>query len=70
MRKLTDETGDLHSLTDAAEALPKVEDELSHNVAGLREDVAGLRDEMAPLNREASGLRGDIGELRDKIPGL
>lgn len=52
LRRLTADDGDLHALTEAASRLPVVEDQLSANVAALRDDVEHAR------HRDRRGVRG------------
>ena len=70
LRKLTERQGDLDDLIESVQVLPKVEDELSAEIARLRVDVLSLMETLGPLNAKISGLHADIKDLRDRIPGI
>jgi uncharacterized protein YoxC len=71
---------DLHSiaaeigpLTEAARVLPRTEDELSANVAALRDDIQALHAWLQPLHQELSDLDTRITELQTmlkRLPGI
>jgi predicted nucleic acid-binding Zn-ribbon protein len=56
IRRLTERGGDLDTLLDAVKALPRTEDELSANIAALRDDLEGLRAWLQPLHKELTDL--------------
>ena len=56
LRRLTDRDGDLGALLEAVRALPRTEDELSANIAALRDDLKGLQAWLQPLHRELTDL--------------
>ena len=70
VRRLTEREGDLDDLLEAVQVLPKVEDELSAEIARLRVDVQSLMATLGPLNATISGLHAEIKDLRDRIPGI
>lgn len=77
LSRLSAEDGDLHALTEAARILPVVEDQLSANVASLRDDIELLRDTVTPLHREAGdldstaeSLEAALAALRDQVTVL
>ena len=70
LRKLTERQGDLDDLIESVQVLPKVEDELSAEIARLRVDVQSLMATLGPLNATISGLHAEIKDLRDRIPGI
>ena len=70
VRRLTEREGDLDDLLEAVQVLPKVEDELSAEIARLRVDVQALMATLGPLNATISGLHAEIKDLRDRIPGI
>jgi predicted nuclease with TOPRIM domain len=70
LRKLTEREGDLDDLIESVQVLPKVEDELSAEIARLRVDVQALLATLGPLNATISGLHAEIKDLRDRLPGI
>lgn len=53
--------------------LPRTEDELSANIALLREDVQELNELLRPLTATLEPLPGEVAELRallKKLPGV
>ena len=77
VRRLTEREGDLNDLLESVRSLPRVEDELSANIAALRGDVQALQAWLQPLHTELTDVDATIGafhrelqELRDRIPGL
>jgi hypothetical protein len=56
VRRLTDRDGDLDALLEAVKALPRTEDELSANIAALRDDLKGLQVWLQPLHKELTDL--------------
>ena len=70
LRKLTERQGDLDDLIESVQVLPKVEDELSAEIARLRVDVQALMATLGPLNATISGLQAEIQDPRDRIPGI
>jgi chromosome segregation ATPase len=63
IRRLTDHEGDLTALVASVKTLPRVEDELSENIAGLREDVRALHAWLQPLHQELT----DLDETAEKL---
>jgi hypothetical protein len=70
LRKLTEREGDLNDLLESVRVLPRVEDELSAEIARLREDVRALLAVLGPLNANIDELHAEIKDLRDRIPGI
>ena len=77
LRELAAQEGDLSSLSRAAAALPRVEDELSAEIASLRAEVAGLREWLEPLHKEltdldetAEALERGLATVNEAILGL
>jgi chromosome segregation ATPase len=80
VRRLTDRDGDLDALLQAVKALPRTEDELSANVAALRDDLKGLQAWLEPLHKEltdldetAEALERSMSSLQTmlkKLPGI
>ena len=53
--------------------LPRTEDELSANIALLREDVQELNELLRPLTAAIEQLPGEVAQLRvllKKLPGV
>ena len=70
LQKLTESEADIEDLIESVHVLPRVEDELSANIALLREDVQRLQAELAPLREAVSELNSQIQAVRDRIPGI
>jgi uncharacterized small protein (DUF1192 family) len=70
VERLTESEADIDDLIRSVHVLPRVEDELSANIALLREDVERLRAELAPLRESVNALHTQIQEIRDRIPGI
>jgi septal ring factor EnvC (AmiA/AmiB activator) len=70
VRRLTERGGDLEDLMASVQVLPKVEDELSANIASLRDDVSALREELATVEREIHELNDQLHHVRDRLPGI
>ena len=70
VRRLTEREGDLNDLLESVRVLPRVEDELSAEIARLRNDVQALMSIIGPLNATIDGLHTEIRDLRDRIPGI
>jgi predicted nuclease with TOPRIM domain len=70
LRELTERGGDIDDLVESVRVLPRVEDELSANIALLRDDINPLRAELAEVRETIGGLHAEIRELRDKVPGI
>lgn len=68
--RLTAPGGDLQDLSNSARQLPAVEDQLSANVASLRDDIELLRDTVNPLHREAADLDATAESLEAALDGL
>jgi uncharacterized protein YoxC len=61
------------ALTAAAQVLPRTEDELSANIAALRDDVQALHVWLQPLHQELTDLDERLVDLRallKKLPGI
>ena len=70
VRRLTEREGDLDDLLESVRVLPRVEDELSAEIARLRDDVQTLQATLGPLNATIAGLHAEIKDLRDRLPGI
>jgi predicted nuclease with TOPRIM domain len=70
VRRLTERGGDLDDLMESVRVLPRVEDELSANIASLRDDVRALREELATLQGELHQLNEQVTDMRDRLPGI
>jgi chromosome segregation ATPase len=70
VRRLTDREGDLTTLLDSVKTLPRVEDELSANIAALREDVQALQEWLQPLHKELTDLDDTAEKLEQALGGL
>jgi methyl-accepting chemotaxis protein len=70
VRRLTDREGDLSVLVESVKALPRVEDELSANIAQLRTDVQALHDWLQPLHRELGDLDATAEALEQSMDRL
>jgi uncharacterized coiled-coil DUF342 family protein len=66
----TERGGDLQDLVDSVRVLPRVEDELSANIAALRDDVQTLREELTTVQREIHDLNEQLNHVRDRLPGI
>jgi len=61
------------ALTAAAQVLPRTEDELSANIAALRDDIQALHAWLQPLHTELTDLDARLTELQAmlrKLPGI
>jgi tetrahydromethanopterin S-methyltransferase subunit B len=47
---------DLHTLAESVKVLPRTEDELSANIAALRDDIMALHAWLQPLHQELTDL--------------
>ena len=56
VRRLTDREGDMTALLESVKVLPRTEDELSANIAGLRDDIKALHSWLEPLHKELTDL--------------
>ena len=80
VRRLTDRDGGLDALLDAVKALPRTEDELSANIAALRDDLKGLQIWLQPLHTELTDLdetaealersMSNLQAMLKKLPGI
>jgi septal ring factor EnvC (AmiA/AmiB activator) len=64
---------DIGPLTEAARVLPRTEDELSANIAALRDDIQALHGVLQPIHRQLSELDTRITELQTmlrRLPGI
>jgi uncharacterized protein YoxC len=60
-------------LTEAARVLPRTEDELSANIAALRDDIQALHAWLQPLHQELTDLDERLLALQAmlrKLPGI
>jgi uncharacterized protein YoxC len=60
----------IDGLTAAAQVLPRTEDELSANIAALREDIQALQAWLQPLHRELTDLDDTAEQLQEALVGL
>jgi uncharacterized coiled-coil DUF342 family protein len=77
LRELAAHEGDLAALARSVETLPRVEDELSAEIATLRAEVKELRQWLDPLHREltdldetAEALEKSLSTVNESILGL
>ena len=56
IRRLTHPDGVLTELRESVKVLPRTEDELSANIAALREDIKALQVWLQPLHTELTDL--------------
>jgi len=80
IRRLTDRDGDIATLLESIKALPRTEDQLSANIAALREDIRALHAWLQPLHKELSDLddtaealersMSNLQTLLKKLPGV
>ncbi len=56
IRRLTAREGDLTALLESVKVLPRTEDELSENIAALRDDIKALHAWLQPLHKELTDL--------------
>jgi prefoldin subunit 5 len=60
----------LGPLVEAARVLPSTEDQLSANIAALREDVQALQVWLQPLHQELTDLDETAERLQEALAGL
>ena len=70
LRSLTERGGDIDDLIASVRILPRVEDELSSNIADLRRDLAAVREQLTRLERELGETNDHVKHLRDRLPGI
>jgi hypothetical protein len=70
VRELTERGGDIDDLMESVHVLPRVEDELSANIARLRDDIRPLQAELVEVRQTIAGLHAELRDLRDKLPGI
>jgi uncharacterized coiled-coil DUF342 family protein len=70
VRRLTDREGDLTMLLESVKTLPRVEDELSQNIAKLRADVQALHEWLQPLHQELGDLDQTAESLEQSMERL
>jgi hypothetical protein len=63
LRRLTDGEGDLTELVDSVKVLPRTEDELSANIALLRDDIQALNAQLGPLLARLEPLPAEVRDL-------
>ena len=65
--------GNISALTDAAQVLPRTEDELSANIAALRDDIQALHAWLQPLHQELTDIDAKLLEVQTmlrRLPGI
>jgi hypothetical protein len=65
--------GNISALTEAAQVLPRTEDELSANIALLRDEVRALHAWLQPLHQELTDIDTkllDLQTMLKKLPGI
>jgi hypothetical protein len=65
--------GSLNALVESVRVLPRTEDELSANIAALREDIQALHLWLQPLHQELADLDARVEGLQallKKLPGI
>jgi ABC-type transporter Mla subunit MlaD len=70
VRSLTDRDGVMAELLESVKTLPQVEDQLSANIAALREDVQALEEWLQPLHKELTDLDDTAEKLEQALGGL
>jgi len=50
--------------------LPRVEDELSANIADLRRDLESVREQLGRLESKLGETNEHVQHLRDRLPGI
>jgi prefoldin subunit 5 len=70
LRRLTDSEGDLDDLVEAVKVLPRTEDELSANIALLREDLGALSALLTPLVASLQPLPVELRDLDETAEAL
>ena len=62
--------GNLNPLVESVRVLPRTEDELSANIAALREDIRALHAWLQPLHQELTDLDDTAEKLQEALAGL
>jgi ABC-type transporter Mla subunit MlaD len=62
--------GSLTPLVDSVRVLPRTEDELSANIAALRDDIRALNALLAPLIASLEPLLAELRDLDQTAEGL
>jgi chromosome segregation ATPase len=70
IRTLTDPEGVLTELRESVKVLPRTEDELSANIAALREDIKALQAWLQPLHTELTDLDDTAEALERSMTSL
>jgi chromosome segregation ATPase len=70
IRSLTDREGVLTELRESVKVLPRTEDELSANIAALREDIKALHAWLEPLHKELTDLDDTAEALERSMTSL
>ena len=70
LRTLTDREGDLTALLESVKVLPRTEDELSANIAALRDDIRALHAWLQPLHQELTDLDDTAEKLEQSMGSL
>ena len=68
--RLTDRDGDLTALRELVAVLPRTEDELSANIAALRDDLKALHAWLQPLHTELTDLDATAEALERSMSNL
>jgi cell division protein FtsB len=68
--RLTDRDGDLTALRELVAVLPRTEDELSANIAVLRDDLKALHAWLQPLHKELTDLDATAEALERSMSNL
>jgi cell division protein FtsB len=68
--RLTDRDGDLAALRELVAVLPRIEDELSANIAVLRDDLKALHAWLQPLHKELTDLDATAEALERSMSNL
>jgi cell division protein FtsB len=68
--RLTDRDGDLAALRELVAVLPRTEDELSANIAVLRDDLKALHAWLQPLHKELTDLDATAEALERSMSNL
>jgi hypothetical protein len=70
IRSLTDREGVLTELRESVRVLPRTEDELSANIAALRDDIKALHGWLQPLHKELTDLDDTAEALERSMTNL
>ena len=70
IRSLTDRESALTGLHESVKVLPRTEDELSANIAALRDDIKALHAWLQPLHKELTDLDDTAEALERSMTNL